>query len=73
MRVAGLYFFFLSFGLLMAVAVAEMFQLSIGVSAVISVLCTILLFLMLDLRPDPKVGEATITRLTRGSWYRKRK
>lgn len=58
---------------LLAVGIAELTGLTLKVSAVIATAGGGLVFLMLDPRPKQNPNDATIIRLTKGSWYRKRK
>ena len=69
----GILIFFLSVGVLLTVGIAETTGLALSVAGPIALIACVLLYLMLDLKPEPNPGEETIVRLTRGSWYRKKK
>jgi len=45
--------------------------LSFYVSALFSVIGSVLIYLMVDSKPEADPKDATIIRLTRGSWQRK--
>ncbi|CAM2067172.1 hypothetical protein SCOR_17475 [Sulfidibacter corallicola] len=64
--------FFLAGSVLLGLGIAEVTGFSLVISLGISVFASILVFLMLDLRPSQSPKD-TIYRLTRGSWYRKKK
>ncbi len=64
---------FVAIALLMAVGVTTFTELSLKVSLLISVVFSGLVYLMLDIKPESNPADATIIRLTKGSWYRKRR
>ena len=73
MRSLGIILIFVAVGLLLAIGIAVTTGLSLKISLIIAGISCLLVYLMLDLRPEANPGDATIIRLTKGSWYRKRK
>ena len=73
MKRIGILILFLAVGLLIALGISELTDLSIRVSGGISIVASLLIYLMLDLRPEVDPGQATIIRLTKSSWYKRRK
>ncbi|MDJ0838446.1 MAG: hypothetical protein QNK37_18160 [Acidobacteriota bacterium] len=73
MKRAVVLIFFVAFALLLAVGIAEMTNLSLVPSLGIAGVCALLGYLMMDLRPEADPRDATIVRLTKGSWHRKRR
>ena len=64
---------FVAFSILVALAIANFTGLSLKISAVIAAAAGLLVYLMLDSRPEPDPGDQTIIRLTKGSWARKKR
>ncbi len=73
MKRVGWTIIILSLVVLLAVGIAEVTGLSLKISSVIAAALGVLVYLMLDPRPEQNPNDATIIRLTKGSWYRKRK
>jgi len=73
MKRAGLIILFIAVGLLLTLGIAELTSLSLYVAAGIGLVACLLLYLMLDIKPVSNSTDATIVRLTKGSWYRKQK
>ena len=69
---AGIFIFFLAACVLMTLIIASTTGLSLLISGVIASLACTLVYLMLDTKPDHDPGEATIIRLTKGSWGREK-
>ncbi len=72
MKKLGIVFLFVSFCILLALGIAQVTGLSLMSAAGISVVACLLIYLMMDLRPDAKAGEATLVRLRKSSWHRKK-
>ena len=72
MKQAGIIIFFLAIGIVLSLAIAQTTGLTLKVSGVIAAIACILVYLMLDLRPETKPNDATIIRLMRGDWSRKK-
>ena len=73
MKHLGIILLLISVAILVAIGITKLTGLSLVFSGVISLVACILVYLMLDLRPEAKSTDATIIRLTRGSWHRRRK
>ena len=73
MKQLGIIILLISATILIAIGLSKLTGLSLLFSGAISLVACILGYLMLDLRPEPKSTDATIIRLTRGSWHRRRK
>jgi len=71
MRRLALFVVFLAIALLLTIGITELTQLSLFFSAVIAIFCCVLLYLMLDLRPERPANEATLIRLAKGTWSRR--
>lgn len=71
MKKLGILFLFVSLALLGSVGIAELTGLNIKMASLIGFVAGVLVYLMLDLRPESKPDDATIVRLTRGSWEKK--
>ncbi len=73
MKRTGILLFFFSLAILLTVVIAQTTGLSLKAAGVISAVACILVYLMLDLRPDQNPGDGTVIRLTKGSWHKKKK
>ncbi len=73
MKRMGILILFLSIGIALTLGIAYATGLTLKVAGAISAIACLLVYLMLDLRPDARPGEATIIRLTKGSWHKKKK
>jgi len=69
----GTIFMIVAAGIVLAMGIARSTGLNLGIAGGISAVACILVYLMLDLKPEPNPSDATIVRLTRGSWHRKKK
>lgn len=72
MKKFGTLLLFISMGLLMAIGITKVVALSLNISLLIAAVVCVLFYLMLDTKPEINPGDATIIRLTRGSWQRRR-
>ncbi len=71
MKTVGIALLFITLALFLALALNSWTGLSLTASLVTAGVAALLLYLMLDLRPDSDPTDGTITRLTRGNWRRK--
>ncbi len=73
MKSVGLLLIFLLGAAVLAMSLVALTNLSLIFAGSIALVLALVVYLMLDLRPDPNPGDKTIIRLTRGNWHRKRK
>jgi hypothetical protein len=73
MKRLGIVMLFIAAALMLTAILVQMTSLGPRTAGGISAIAALLVFLMLDLKPEGRPGDATIIRLTRGSWQRKRK
>ena len=72
MRTLGIFIFFLTGCIVLTTFFSEFTGLTLKVSAPVSAIICILLFLMLDIKPEPHKDENLIDQLTKESWFRKK-
>lgn len=73
MKRLGMILFFVAASILMAVILVQTTSLGPRTAGGISLVAALLGFLILDMKPETNPGDATIIRLTRGSWQKKSK
>jgi len=64
---------FLAGAALLALGISEWTGLWLSRAIPIALVVSLVVYLMLDLRPESNPGDKTIIRLTRGNWRRKKK
>ncbi len=69
----GILIFIVAIGILLALGIAHSTGLNLGIAGGISAIACILVYLMLDMKPEANPTDATIIRLTKGSWHKKKK
>lgn len=72
MKRISILLFLIGAAILLGLGIAKITDFSLILSVAISSVACVLIFLMLDVRPEQS-SKDTIYRLTRGSWYRKKK
>ncbi|CAM2007225.1 hypothetical protein [Acanthopleuribacter pedis] len=72
MKRISILLFLIGAAILLGLGIAKVTDFSLALSVGISSVGCVLIFLMLDVRPEQS-SKDTIYRLTRGSWYRKKK
>ena len=72
MKRAGILIFFIAVGITIAMAIAQTTGLSLKVAGAIAAIAGLLVYLMLDIKPETNPNDATVIRLIRGDWTKKK-